>query len=132
MWVNRKNVRSPPSGSFGIRRGLRELISRIVVERGVVDEIDIDSGTAQLEGDGISILDQKRYTEQGLRRPLTASGRYRIKRSKAQNARDPLLPVPLEITQTSQCSFQVARLLRHPVVRVSRLHPLIELVKTDV
>ena len=82
MGVDRKNVRCPPSGRLRCGRRLRELRTGVVVERGCIDEVDIDPSAAQLDGHGISVLDQERDTEQRQRGPLTGCRRNRVELAK--------------------------------------------------
>ena len=53
----------------------------------------------------------------------------RVERSKPKDAQCPLLAVPPQIAQAAQRPAEVTRSLRHPVIRVGRLHLRVELTE---
>jgi len=129
VWVDGENVGCPPSGCLRQRRGLTKLWPGVLVQRRRVHEKHIYPASPQLEGHGVPVLDQERHAEQRQWVALTGGRGNRIERSKPQHARDPFIAVPPEVAQAAQRPLQIARSLAHPVIRVPRLHPRVELAE---
>src|SRR5262252_2653367 len=73
VWVDRENMGCPPPGCLRQRRGLTELSPGVLVQRRRVYEKHIDPASPQLEGHGVTVLDQERYAEQRQWVALTGS-----------------------------------------------------------
>ena len=125
--VDGEDMGCPPSGCRRLRRWLTELWPGVLVQRRRVHEEHIYPVSPQLEGHGVPVFDQEWHTEQRQWVALTGRRGNRIERSKPKHARDPLLAIPPEVAQAAQRPLQIARSLSHPVIRVSRLHPRVEL-----
>ena len=79
----------------------------------------------------VPVLDQERHTEQWQWIARASRRGNRIERSKPKHARDALLAVPLEVAQPAQRPLQMGRSLWHPVIRVARHHPRVELTEVS-
>jgi hypothetical protein len=129
VWVDGEDVGGPPSGCLRQRRGLTELLPGVLVQWRRVHEIHVYPVSPQLKGHGVPVLDQERYTQQRQQAALTG------RRATASSARSRSTPAirssrsPPEVAQAGQRPLQIARSLSHPVVRVRRLHPRVELAE---
>jgi inner membrane protein len=127
--VDGEDMGCPPSGCIRERRRLTELWPGVLIQRRRVHEEHVYPAPPQLERHGVPVFDQERYAEQRQRVSLAGRRGDRIERSKPKHARDPLVAVPSEVAQAAQRPLQMARPLSHPVIRVRRLHPRVELAQ---
>jgi hypothetical protein len=118
-----------PRGCLRQRRRLTQLWPGVVVQRRRVHEEHTDPEAPQLKGHGVPVFDQERDPEQRQWVTLTRRRGNRIKRSQPEHARDPLLAISPEVAQATSRPLQIARSLAHPVIRIPRLHPRVELAE---